>query len=604
MSAVDDLVLSGQDLEEQLEKQLEFLSLVHPFLKEQEYHTECAEIRAIYRTSSLVKSVNLWRIDERGIEYYKRFLQNVNGKPVCLYYSVFAFNPKKECYKEDGTRYPQKCVNKENAEYTQILVMDFDKITEEEFRKYQEIFREIDIETIDIFTGHGYQSIILLSHRVYNKNILKDFTNLLIRKGFPVDESIIDSARIMRMPYSFNCKAYDVKSNYYSDNPQPIKTEIVNITRRRYNVDDIFFLIESLPDKEADKPQTYPNPDPNFDFQPQLPQHEKAFKARINAPDDWNIGETYPQLKGREGELPQAVKNMLYKTRENYRNKVLLFIIPFLRNHLRLPVSQIKDTLAIWATRCMPALDTNFVRQEVERLLKYPFNKDYGKYDESMREEFGPLHIIPKDEEKDQYILNSGKMIISNYIFSLYSSLSDGTVKLYFILKTQEHLSAKKEWTREEIMEFAGISRASFHRYIQELIKAKLVQKNEGNKRKKEKNIYSLCKTVFPHLGYTVFDVGTIENMLYNSCKRLTDGEFKLFTYIYHKAAIANGETGLSQDEIANAIGKKRNSISEMTDRLYEKQYIIKETFLGENNKYYSRYIINYGYFYKPSLLN
>ena len=33
----------------------------------------------------------------------------------------------------------------------------------------------LDIETIDIFTGHGFQSIILLEHKVYDKNILSDF---------------------------------------------------------------------------------------------------------------------------------------------------------------------------------------------------------------------------------------------------------------------------------------------------------------------------------------------------------------------------------------------------------------------------------------------
>ena len=47
-----------------------------------------------------------------------------------------------------------------------------------------------------------------------------------------------------------------------------------------------------------------------------------------------------------------------------------------------------------------------------------------------------------------------------------------------------------------------------------------------------------------------------------------------------------------SQAEIGRLIGRKRNTISELTDVLHEKGYIMKETYIGEDNQTRCRYII------------
>ena len=54
------------------------------------------------------------------------------------------------------------------------------------------------------------------------------------------------------------------------------------------------------------------------------------------------------------------------------------------------------------------------------------------------------------------------------------------------------------------------------------------------------------------------------------------------------------GKRGKVKETIGKAINKKRNSISEMTDSLSKKEYLIKEIFVGEDNKPHNRYIINY----------
>jgi len=558
-----------------LKKQIDFLRLIHPFLNETMYHTECIELRVIKRQANLpnYKSLNLWRTDNKSLEYYETFLNKINNKPVCVYYSVFSFDYNKECYKADGKPFQKGRINNQNSLYTQILIMDFDNISEEEYQKQKDIFKKLDIETISVFTGNGYQDIILLKEKVYDTKILKSFTDLLISKGFNVDPTIIDPARIMRMPYTYNCKAFDSKSKNYSEKPKAIRTYIKNKTEKRYPVSEIFDKINMLPDKN--KKTTKIKSDS------ELEDKLISFPALIE------FKKIYPALENYN--IPVAIKNMLMSTREGYRNKALLFLVPYLRNGLNLDITTIKKILSIWAANCKPQLDVQFVKNEIDRLLTYDFNKKAGKYDESMKKEFGALNLKNK---KDVYKKNEGKVIIPNKIFDLYSSLSDCSVKIYFLMKVQENLKNKSSWTTDELLQFTKISTSTFYRNIPHLLDAMLVEKIEMNRKTGQPTTYSL-KNCNLSKGFTIFDPGTIENMVFNENKKLTDGEIKLYTYLYYSTG-SNGETWKSQETIGKAINKKRNSISEMTDSLSKKEYLIKEIFVGEDNKPHNRYIINY----------
>ena len=83
---------------------------------------------------------------------------------------------------------------------------------------------------------------------------MRNFTELILRKGFDVDPAIVDCARVMRMPYSFNCKELDSRNSYHSkSNPKVIKTALVEITEKRYAVKDIFDRIGNLPDNPLEE---------------------------------------------------------------------------------------------------------------------------------------------------------------------------------------------------------------------------------------------------------------------------------------------------------------------------------------------------------------
>src|SRR5690606_263298 len=113
---------------------------------------------------------------------------------------------------------------------------DFDNISYNDHKKQIERLASAGIKVSTIYTGYGYHDHILLDKPYEDKNLIAFFTKLFLQKGFPVDQEIRDAARIMRLPYTNNCKAFDpTLRNYYSPNPKAIPTEIVSISSTRYS---------------------------------------------------------------------------------------------------------------------------------------------------------------------------------------------------------------------------------------------------------------------------------------------------------------------------------------------------------------------------------
>lgn len=576
--------LTDNELEQQLSEHIKFLELVHPFLKEEGYHKECAELRPVRRSGKgYIRSLNLWRNDNKSIEVLKKYLAKINGEPVCLYYSVFNLDNKIITKRTDGKPYQKGCLNADNAIYTTTLVMDFDKIQFKDYIKYKNRLEDIGLETITVFTGHGFQDLILLSEKVHDKKILRNFTKLLLRKGFDVDPAIVDCARVMRMPYSFNCKELDSRNSYHSkSNPKVIKTALVDITEKRYAVKDIFDRIGNLPDSPLEEKLKVVNFDELKDSgsggkktSEVKTKHTNAGKASHSIEKKGDEGkikfkdikQDYKNLDFQS--LPIPIQKMLTQTKESFRNKVLLFLVPFFRNTVGLDLKTIKNIMVGWGKNCIPALDEEFIISEVDRIYKYNFKGKYGKYDDSLAREFGYI-------EFDKY-RKDNKIIISNDFFEAYNTISDTAVRIYLAMKTFEKIEGISEWTKEDIARVAQISEKTFFRNIDELRKLGFIDKRRGQKREREGYKYFTNKFFNKAKGYTSFPVSTLENML-SGDKKLTNGEMKLYTYLCHMVGGGNSECFASQEYLANKINKKRNSISEMTGKLHLKRYIRKET--------------------------
>lgn len=574
-------------IQKQAEKQIRFLKMVHPFLDDDKWNEGSIEIRPIKRDLSeetYVRSFTAWHLDYEDIEALKSFLGRINGKGFCLYFSSFAFDYKKKVIRSDGKPYQTGKVNNENAMFTCILPMDFDNISFDEFQKEKQRLMDLDIETIDIRTGHGFQSFILLSHQVLDKDILKKFTHLLISKGFKVDGTLVDPARVLRMPYSFNCKAMDRNSKYYDPlYPEILPTTDIAWTERRYHVVDIFGKIQSLPD-------VIPLSNPMTEIEIKTIQtapitYAEKKKKEIEIKETKQIHvqtlkSVYHMINFER--LPEAVQKMLAGSQEGLRNQVLLFLIPFLRNTLGLNIQTIKQIMTVWGERCSPRLGADFVDSEVNRIYNLGFKGKFGKYTEGLRLAYGYLEF--SEFKRDN------KIIIPNAIFEDFDVISDGAVRIYLALRLAEKLDGVKEFTKKDIQKYAQISERTVERNIKDLVAMSYVCKRRSNRRNGEEYIFYLNPYFSTKEGFS-----TVENLVVRyMLEKLTDGEMKLYSYLCKMIGNGGNDCWASQKYLAKKIGKKgQNAISMMTDSLKEKGFITKRT-EKKGGIMHSTYNLNY----------
>lgn len=565
-------------IEKQLNKQLKFLRVVYPWLLEDNYQDGAIELRPIKRCkdAKYVRSYNTWRLEEKDINSLRNFLKLINGQGYCLYYSLFSFDYTKTSGRQKGK------INNDNALYTSVLAMDFDDITWEEFQTEKQKLINLGIETIDIFTGHGFQSLILLKEKVFDKEIIKKFTELLISKGFKVDEAITDCARVFRMPYSFNCKSLDVKNKHFGKGIKP--TTDISWTEKRYHVVDVFKTLNTLqnvieqtnPLTELDIKIIKTEPVTIEEKKVQLDKIKEIKNIKLE-----NLKSIYLPYIDIE-RLPEPIQRMLQGTQSGLRNKVMLFIIPFFRNSLGLNIQTIKAILSVWGGLCTPSLSNSHVEKEVDRIYNYGFKGQQGKYSEELRKAYGYLEF--------NKFTRQNKILIPNSIFSDFDVINDGAVKIYLSMKLAEQIEGIKEFTKQDIQQVANISERTLERNIKDIVAMGYVCKRKSNRRNGEQYIYYINPYFSSTNGFTMLENAVIQLML----NQLTDGEMKLYSYLCMMIGTSKNDCWASQQYLSKKIGKKGHSaVSKMTDELVKKKYITKKT-IDKNGIKHCIYNLNY----------
>ena len=572
--------LTEKELVQQTEEQVKFLTTIYPNLVEDTFQECCIEIRPIKRLKDLeyTRSLNIWRLDNKGIEQLLDFNKKVNGKEFCVYYSSFALN-----YDIKSEGYQIGKVNNENARYTTILPLDFDEQSLTEITKQLDILRSLDIEFITVFTGNGIQALILLNKKVYDTKILKKWTTLLISKGFRVDDSIVDCARVLRLPYTFNCKQFDINNKKYSHDAIEIATEVWDWTEKRYDILDIFNKIQTLPSiipstkeeiEELKELETVKKVEFDENSIKDISTNKK--KEKINEifevvkSDIEVVKDQYKYINIKQ--IPDAVVNMLYKTTEGLRNDTLLFLVPYLRNTLKLSEKQVIETIKVWGSRCTTPYTSDFAEDEAKRILNYKSQYKYGKYTDNMQKAFGPLeiHIYKKNNTVEIYndIFDNGGII----------KISDAAFKIYLHLELNK--DKKESYTIKEIEELTSIPSVTIRRNIKDLIRYGYIRRKTTYKKNKESYLYSLSEYRSRATGVTIFNKATLKLMLMD----LTDGEIKLYAYLY-RMLNEKLEVTASQKYLSSKIGKSQPRISCMTTELGEKDYLNKTTLRYKGDK-------------------
>ena len=240
---IEQIRIDQEQLSQQHQTIIEFLSTVHPFLLTGKDKIPCVEIRPLSRgvteyDYNLSRSLNLWDLSEKSVERLYKFLELHNGEPYCLYYSVYAYDYDKETYTKTGKKAQKGKITSSAALFTQEIVLDFDHIGEKEWSRLSEYLEQLNIEGIWVKTGHGYQLHILLKQICYDLKLLDKMVEIFRAKGFDCDEACIDSSRIMRLPETFNCKCF-ADETYHEESAHPPYTQIVQMTQRRYDIEYI-----------------------------------------------------------------------------------------------------------------------------------------------------------------------------------------------------------------------------------------------------------------------------------------------------------------------------------------------------------------------------
>lgn len=183
----------------------------------------------------------------------KRFINkmkelNDRGIYFDIFYSVYYFdNSILGNYSNGQTKNSfTNAIDRYNSCATDILVADFDHITKEDFNIYYLKFKNLGIEpSITICSGHGFHTIWNVE-LTSDKSLLKKFTMLLLQNNFPVDSSISDCARILRMPYWFNCKDMSNKEKVNTFQFSTPQTDIIKQTDKKYSINEIFSKLENF----------------------------------------------------------------------------------------------------------------------------------------------------------------------------------------------------------------------------------------------------------------------------------------------------------------------------------------------------------------------
>lgn len=570
-------LFDDKQLKSQTNKIANFLKMIKPQLAETGYKEVATEIRPLKRdmaSTTFLQSFTTYRLESDDEEILYNYMNKVNGEGFCLYYSVFDFAKDKDNNK----------INNRNAVYTTILPMDLDNITEYEYLEIKDTLNILGLETIDINTGHGYQIIILLNEKIYDKNILKKFTALLLRKGIPCDPAIIDSARIMRLPFTFNCKCLDTNSKYY-DKELPIPIQLIDQTEERYSLKYIFEQLNSLSNvientisdnvAIAEKTVDYViEEDGSINT-----TSEKIEKIDFDAIDNnllklediftpnSDIFKKYPKIDFNK--IPIALVKLLCGTPEGLRNQALLFMIPLFRNKMGFDIVTVKEIITTWGSLCKPSLDAQFLNNEVTRIYKNGYKNVFGKWTKELTKEYGYFDFKRYNHDKATTIC------ISNSSMNKLKGIKSGAFRLYIAMMLEQSNTGDENLDRETLEKITGFSYRTISRHLLILMSTGLISKVKSAKKQGKSYRYYINPYFESAKGFTLISKDIVARLLTD----VSNTALKLYTYICSIIGFnRNRGCWKSQSNLGESIGKKQSCISQLTSFLHKTKFIEKIT--------------------------
>jgi len=591
------------ELNEQLEGIWEFIKKIHPELRNSKYSNKllreiniapsdlAIELRALRRDvegNPMYCNHRVYNYGDKQKQSLEQFLKKLNDKeiPYCLYYSTYCFNSNVLAVSQSGNIAKEwnNRIALNNAVGTHILIWDFDHIDENEFIQIKCKLLRMGLETLDVFTGHGYQSIILLNDLSLDKELLKEFTVGLWERGFDVDLKIKDCARIMRNPDGFNSK--DVLSG-----GEMIPTYIYSDIDKRYALEDVRRILNSTPKirecKSIDKPKKECKTEIKVENKPmeaikEIKEVNGLNKNRLN---DRELEKLYPMLN--IDKLEDAVKLMLSGFQNGRANNMLMFIVLYLKEQ------GYAKSIIVDVVNILKDLDTynyswSYLDTNIE-VSRFYFNNKYTSKTIFLSElqDFGYI----------EYVLNNNEVItINNYIFTKLADMSSSAFYIYSKLLEKEHSNNTSVYTANEIADIAGVTRRCINKHINDLVKAKLLDKKRANRRNNEEYTFYLSKfEQHRELGYTKFNVGSFKLLTRMvKYKELTTTQLVICMYIKYVCYNGKQNCCISQNTLSSVIGISQSGISKAFKSVEDTELIKRDKVEINDFQFKYNYTINY----------
>lgn len=561
-----ETLVPAMDSDIQIDTIIKFLKVVHPWLNSDAYTEKAVELRAIARKEGLyARPLNLYRLDAKGINYLRKWLKELNGQPFCLYWSIRTLDPKIK----KGT------ITKENALFTQNLVLDLDHCSSKQYNTYLNTLENVGlIPSVVVFTGHGYQLTFHLSTSIDKEDLISKILDMLYIKGINhIDLSTWDRPRVMRLPATRNNKNWTTGES--------IETELISTTECTYTLKNIVEAISKIPNvNTVEDLRAFKSKKPNKQIEGQhtlediesveysyesVDEHKEPISIEVKLVDiAAGLEDRYSFINTNM--LIEPVKRMLSNTPDGFKNKVMMFLIPYFKNSMGYSKSTILEIMEEWVKTAENSKELNVVK-EVNRLYSYEFNGKYGTYADLARK-FGYIETFYRD--------NTVK--IPQTFINSFTKLTDGAVRIYLAMLTQNKLFGTKEFTKVDIQDCANISERTLERDIKCLVKEGFVDKVKTNRRLGEKYLYYINVFAFTteqDKGFILIDTALVRTMINDRKIALTPGEMKVYTYL----VVLNGLGKIiypSRTNIADKVDKTVTAITKITNSLEEKGYIAK----------------------------
>lgn len=592
-----------EELMEQTNKIWNFLQFIHPELIRDRNYFEingvskndlAIELRTLKRIKGekpFYRNHRVYNYGDSQKEKLYKFLKSLNNKeiPFCMYYSVFNFDSKTMGISKSGNEKQawNNCICLNNAVSTHILIMDFDDITEEKFIEQKMKLCKIGLDTTDIFSGHGYQSIIKLDKLCSDKEILTKFTNTLIKKGFKVDKKIKDCARIMRPPSTENSK--DVLEGYNA-----IPTDIYYLSDKIYTVEEVFNKLSTLSnvieieDKESKKlHKNKESKDVSKDRSNEIKELKTANNNEINKNrlTDIELIKLYPMLNIKE--IPDAIKLMLSGFQRGYANNVLMFLVTYFREQ------GLAKSIIIEIIDILKDLD-NYKYEWSDLDVVFEVNRFYYAKDYNSKAVF--FTELKGFGVVEYQFIDKSTVVINNYVFTKLANMSSSAFYIYVKLLEKQNYDNTRAFTLNEMSEIVGISRRSIIKHIDDLVKVKLLDKKRAIKKKGEEYTFFLSRfEQHKELGYTKFNITTLKLLLKMvKYKELTVTQLSICMYIKHICYNGKQNCTIAQETLGLALGISQSGISKAFKQIEKTELIRRDKEELNDFQFKYNYTIHY----------